>query len=305
MSFASNVKKELCQNTSTEISRLNAECYGMMLFARRFTNNSIIFTTENKYAATRFTDITSILFSPIIEKQKTLKVCATKNELIKISIIDSLECAKIFTSFGHNESEINLRLNRANLEYDNNVSDFLRGAFLSCGSVSNPEKNYHLEFCVQYKSLCTDLCTIIREISETEITPKTVCRNGSFVVYIKDSEQIADLFTFMGAVNSAMEIMGAKAIKQLRNVINRKRNSEVANIGKIADASARQIKAIEKIDSRVGINSLPQELQDVAYLRLENPELSLRDLGEMLNPAISRSGVNHRIARILEISQDL
>ena len=305
MSFASTVKKELCQNTATELSKLKAECYAMLLFAKRFSYNEIIFTTENNYAAARFVDLMTILFSPLIEKQTTLKAVKKKTQLYTIKIIDSLECEKIFTYFGHSKSDVTLRINRANIEEDYNKSDFLRGAFLACGSVNDPEKNYHLEFCVPYKSLCTDLSTLIREIDETQIISKQILRTGSFVEYIKDSEQIADLLTYMGAYNCAMEIMGAKAMKQLRNVINRKRNSEVANLGKTAAASAKQINAIEKIKNNIGLESLPPQLLQLANIRLENPELSLRDLGQMMSPPISRSGVNHRIEKILEIADSI
>ena len=133
-------------------------------------------------------------------------------------------------------------------------------------------------------------------------TPKTVARSGNYIVYFKGSEQICDLLTYMGAPIRAMEIMGTKAVKQVRNNVNRRINSEVANIGKVATASARQIEAIEHIKRTKGLESLPQDLKEIAFLRLENPEMSLRDLGQNLSPPISRSGAHHRIQRLLELA---
>ena len=166
--------------------------------------------------------------------------------------------------------------------------------------MSDPMKSYHAEFCVPHKNLSVDLCKILSEISECDFTPKTVVRSGSYVVYFKGSEQICDLLTYIGAPLSAMEIMGTKAIKQVRNNVNRIINGEVANIGKIASASAKQLEAINHIKKTKGLETLPEDLREIAYLRLENPEMSLRDLGQNLSPPISRSGANHRIQRLLE-----
>lgn len=129
---------------------------------------------------------------------------------------------------------------------------------------------------------------------------KTVVRSGSYIVYFKESEQICDLLTYIGSPIRSMEIMGTKAIKQVRNNVNRRINGEVANIGKIATASAKQLSAIEHIKKTVGIDSLPEDLREIAYLRLENPDMSLRDLGQNLSTPISRSGANHRMQRLLE-----
>lgn len=144
------------------------------------------------------------------------------------------------------------------------------------------------------------MCKILGEVTECSFSPKTVLRSGNYIVYFKGSEQICDLLTYIGAPISAMEIMGTKAVKQVRNNINRRINGEMANIGKVASASARQIEAIKLIKQKQGLDTLPSDLREIAYLRLENPEMSLRDLGQNLNPPISRSGANHRIQRLLE-----
>ncbi|MCQ2514089.1 MAG: DNA-binding protein WhiA [Ruminococcus sp.] len=303
MSFSANIKQELCKSLSDDRDLLKAELYGILLFGKTFSASKIIFTTENIYACKRVTELLQLLYTPIIEKQTDLRTRSTEKQLHKIIIIDSDECKKIFGDFGHSDKQVTLRVNRANIFTESLLSAFIRGVFLSCGSVSDPNKGYHAEFCVPHKNLSMDLCRLLTEIDECSFAPKTITRNGSYVIYFKGSEQICDMLTFMGATNSAMEIMGTKAVKQVRNNINRRINSEVANITKIASASAKQLKAIDYIEKTMGIDSLPDDLREIAHLRLENPEMSLRDLGNSLIPPISRSGANHRMQRLMEYAQ--
>lgn len=302
MSFSHEVKKELAKTDTAVHQREFAECYGLMLFSRPFSSDEIKLKTESISVAERFITMSNKLFAPVIEKQSTLKASRECINLHTISIILPDECRRIFTSFGHDDKDRSLRINRGNIENEICISDFLRGAFMSCGSVNDPTKNYHLEFCVGYKNLSNDLCLLLSEVRELDLTPKTILRGGSYVVYLKDSEQITDLLTYMGASNCAMDIMNAKAYKQMRNIANRRTNSELANINKTATAAAKQLTAIEKIEKTSGLASLPSQLYEIALLRKENPELSLRDLGELFNPPISRSGVNHRLMKIVELA---
>lgn len=173
---------------------------------------------------------------------------------------------------------------------------------MTCGTMTDPVKDYHLEFVVPFMNLAKDLSAIIREAYELDLQPGLLNRKGAFVVYVKGSERVADLLTFMGAGNAAMELMQAKMLKEVRNNVNRKNNFETANIDKTASAAAAQVIAIEKILNSSGISSLPEELQELAMLRYRNPEMSLRELGETLSEPLSRSGVNHRLQRIIELA---
>ncbi len=300
MSFSSDVKKELCKIGSFDRETLKAELYGMLLFGKAFSADRIVFTTESSYAAKRVSFLLENLYMPIIERQSALRARSGDSRLYKIIVVDSDECHEIFEDFGHSESQVTLRVNRANLPSDEVTAAFVRGVFLSCGSVSDPMKSYHAEFCVPYKNLSMDLCKILTEVAECEFTPKTVKRSGNYIVYFKGSEQICDLLTYVGAQIQAMEVMGTKAVKQVRNNVNRRINSEVANIEKVASAAAKQLEAIKYIKKTVGLEALPDDLKEIAALRLENPEMSLRALGEHLDPPISRSGANHRMQRLLE-----
>ena len=300
MSFSSEVKKELCRTESFDREVLRAELYGMLLFGKTFRDNQIVFTTESSHAARRITMLLENLFMPIIEKQTALRPKSDDAKLYRISLLDSGECRRVFESFGHVRGEVTLRVNRANVSSDEQAAAFVRGVFLSCGSASDPMKSYHAEFCVPHKNLAADLSKILREVTECSFTPKTVLRGGNYVVYFKGSEQICDLLTYIGAPLQAMEIMGTKAVKQVRNNINRSVNGEVANIRKVASAATMQLEAINKIKRTRGLESLPDDLREIAFLRLENPEMSLRDLGANLSTPISRSGANHRMQRLME-----
>ena len=303
MSFSSEIKKELCSTEIYDKEILKAELYGMLLFGKHFSEDKISFTTESTFASKRITFLLQNLYMPIIEKQTALRTKSTDIHLYKIKVVDSDDCKRIFEDYGHSENQVTLRVNRANISNDEASAAFIRGVFLSCGSVSDPMKSYHAEFCVPYKNISTDLCKLLSEVTECAFTPKTVQRSGNYVVYFKGSEQICDLLTYIGAPISAMEIMGTKAVKQVRNNINRRINGEVANIVKTASAAAKQLEAIEYIKKTIGLDALPDDLKEIAYLRLENPEMSLRDLGQNLSPPISRSGANQRIQRLLEYAQ--
>ena len=300
MSFSSDVKKELSECQSSDIEILKAELYGILLFGKTFCEDKIVFTTENSYAAKRATYLLERLYTPIIERQNALRARSGDSRLYRISVVDSNDCRRIYEDFGHSSSQVTLRVNRANLPTDSTSAAFVRGAFFACGSVSDPMKSYHAEFCVPHKNLSVDLCKILTEVTECRFIPKTVRRSGSYIVYFKESDQICDLLTYIGAPIQSMEIMGTVAVKQVRNNVNRRINSEIANIDKVASASAKQLEAIEYIKKTIGLEALPEDLREIAYLRLDNPEMSLRALGENLSPPISRSGANHRMQRIME-----
>lgn len=301
MSFATDTKKELCMNTTTNVDFLRCEFYGMLLLCREFSSQKIVFKTENRYTANRFVSLCTMLFSPIIERTQPL---SKTSKAYTITVVDSSDCKRIYEFYGHDDRNITLRVNRANITEPESERAFMRGVFLSCGSVTNPDKGYHLELCLSHKNLCLDICKLISEIDELSVNMKNINRNGSYIAYVKDSEQITDLLTFMGATNSAMSVMGAKALKQIRNTVNRRANSEIANLEKVASASAIQIKAIKKLQKNGKFLTLSDELRKVAQLRLDYPELSLRDMGEMLEPAISRSGVNHRLKKLIQLSEE-
>lgn len=185
---------------------------------------------------------------------------------------------------------------------DENTGLFLRGAFLACGIAASPEKEYHLEFTVGIKEKSERLC---RLINESGMNVKPSCRKGKNIIYTKDSEGISDILTFIGAMISSMEIMNAKIFKDVRNNVNRAVNCESANIEKTVAASRKQTEDIEYIISSTGLGILTDELKQIAEIRLDNIDLSLSEIGKMLNPQISRSGVYRRLKKIGEIAEEI
>ena len=304
MSFSSDTKREICQKLSTRTPLQYSELYAMLLLGREFTSRSIIFKTENEDVFSHFVFLISRLFKAKCEVVAPLKGQSGRNRAFTVTVTSPEKCRKIFEYYGHEDRDVNLRVNRANIDDEEEQRAFIRGAFLACGSVTDPEKAYHLEFAVSHRNLCMDICRLVDEIQDCDVSPKLLTRGGNYIGYIKDSEQITDLLTYMGAVVASMNVMGTKALKQVRNTANRRANSEIANLQKTASASARQIKAINKLKKDGRYNLLPEELKVVAQLRYDYPELTLRDLGAKLDPPISRSGVNHRLEKIIRLAEE-
>lgn len=302
MSFSTDTKREICQKLSTRKPLQYSELYAMLLLGREFTSRSIVFKTENEHTFSHFIFLLNQLFKAKCEVIAPMKGESGRNRSYTVTVTSPEKCRKIFEHYGHEDRDVTLRVNRANIDNEDEQRAFIRGAFLACGSVTDPEKAYHLEFSVSHRNLCMDICRLIREIQDCDISVKMLSRGGTYIAYIKDSEQITDLLTYMGAVVSSMNVMGTKALKQVRNTANRRANSEIANLQKTASASANQIKAINKLKKDGRYNLLPEELKVVAQLRYDYPELTLRELGEKLDPPISRSGVNHRLEKIIRLA---
>ncbi|HHU69266.1 MAG TPA: DNA-binding protein WhiA [Thermoanaerobacterales bacterium] len=179
---------------------------------------------------------------------------------------------------------------------------YLRGAFLGGGSITNPEKTYHLEFlCHNYK-YASDLSILINSFG---LKSKIVERKDYFVVYLKKSEQISHLLNVMGAHSSLLEMENIRVIKGVRNAVNRLVNCDTANLNKTINASMRQVENIKYIEQKIGLKKLSKPLREIAELRLQHPDVSLKELGEMLVPPISKSGVNHRLRKLDSIADDI
>lgn len=305
MSFSKDTKKDLCSMEVSDENKLHALVYGMVLFSKQFSPAAVSFTTECKAAAAYYSEMVSSLTGAIVETTVQLTRRGGAERLYTVCIPDKNDCKKVFDFFGHSDRAASLRINRSNIYDDECLPYFLRGAFLVCGNVASPEKDYHMEFVVVHMNLANDLCKII---SETEINPKgikSVCRKGNYIVYTKGSESIADILGYIGAQKSYFDILDAKIVKSLRNNANRQTNFDMANSKKTAFAAARQLEAIRIIREAGEISNLSDDLKELALLREEHPEYNLRDLGEALTVPISRSGVNHRLARLIEIAGNI
>jgi DNA-binding protein WhiA len=179
---------------------------------------------------------------------------------------------------------------------------YIRGAFLGAGSVSDPEKTYHLEFVTSSADHSKNLKCLINHF---DLKSKIVQRKNSYVVYLKEADQIVDLLNIMGAHSALLNLENIRVVKDVRNSVNRIVNCETANLSKIVNASIRQIENIKYIQRTRGLKRLPDGLREIAELRLNYKEASLKELGQMLNPPIGKSGVNHRLRKIEEIAEKL
>ena len=302
MSFASETKKELCRVEGEACCR-KAECYGLFLFGRSFSAQSVCLNTESGETARRAAGLAAGTAG--VAADVVVSLARRGRSAYSVSIPGENQREELLSFLGHTGKEISLRINLANLENDCCRSAFLRGAFLSCGTVTDPRRDYRLEFVMPFRNLARDLCAFLKDIFELDLTPGLLNRKGSCVVYVKGGEHVADLLAFLGAGNAAMGLMQVRMFKEVRNNVNRKTNFEAANIEKTASAAAEQLMALERVFAAGGVSVLPEELRELALLRWKNPDLSLRELGQSLTPPLSRSGVNHRLRRIAEIAEGL
>ncbi len=179
---------------------------------------------------------------------------------------------------------------------------FIRGAFLAAGSMSNPQKAYHFEIVCGSDRQAQQLKDMINSFG---MDAKIVARKKNQVVYVKEGEHIVDLLNIMEAHQALLNLENVRIVKEMRNSVNRQVNCETANISKTVNAAVRQIEDIRFIQAKRGLESLPDNLREIALLRLEFPDAPLKELGTYLNPPVGKSGVNHRLRRISEIAAEM
>ena len=295
MSFCSDIKTEL---SAIRVSRccMQALTYGLLLFGRAFKPQKISMQSENE-AVTR-------LYATMIQKSYDVSVKVNKGESKNVTyraeVTDEIDRLKILASvdFGMVEGKISHEFfNRACCE-----AAFVRGAFLSCGQMSDPEKSYRVDFPVKSEALAIELRDILLR---HEVSANISTRGSGYVVYIKRSEMIINLLALMGASVRSLELIETTIIKEANNKTNRIFNCDGANINKTIEASFKQRTAIEYLIKREMLSSLSEELISAANLRMEYPESSLKELCKNSPEPITVSGLNHRLKKIIEIYEDI
>ena len=179
---------------------------------------------------------------------------------------------------------------------------FLRGAFLASGSMSHPEKSYHIEFVCEIQKKAGQIRALVNSFG---LEAKVILRKNSYVVYLKEGAQIVDLLNIMEAPVALMEMENVRILKEMRNSVNRQVNCETANINKTVSAAVKQVKDIQYILDTIGLNELPETLREIAEIRMAYPNASLKELGDLLTEPIGKSGVNHRLRKLSEIAEEL
>lgn len=285
MSFSSQIKEKLCKAEHTCPNCSAYETAGALMLSGVIDDNSIRLATENEHVAKRIKE--DILSSFGIDAP-----IRSMSKIYRIEIDDIYQVENIKGGI----------LPGGDMPFSCCRAAFVRGAFLGGGSVTDPQKGYHMEFDTKNE----DMARYLQEFLKKDgFVSKITYRKGYHVVYVKGSEEIADILGYMGAPHFAFELLDVQIEKEMRNDVNRRVNCENANTNKAAKACSKHLFAINKIKKAKQWDKLPDVLKEIGTLREEYPEDSLKELGEKTNPPIGKSGVNHRLNRILEIAENL
>lgn len=299
MSFSSDVKAELCRSRIQQTCCARAEACGALLYCSQFSMQSIKFVTESVEFAKRLPILFRKAFQVSFDQKGTISSSSSKQILL---ITDPDKLAHIWDICGYSMDDgIAHHINFAILEDEHCQLAFLRGAFLSGGSVTNPQKGYHLELVTSHYYISRELTALLLDLN---YRPKDTTRKSNYITYFKQSDYIEDFLTAVGAPISAMNIMNAKVEKNMRNSINRKVNCDTANADKTVDAAQEQLLAIHTLQSQGKLDNLGQKLQETAKLRKEHPALSLADLASLCHPPVTKSCLNHRLRKLIALSKD-
>ena len=299
-SFSYKAKAELCRTAVQRLCCARAECYGVLLYCNTFSMQEVRIITENPEFAARLPRLFHRAFGVKFDRQPSDEAPGSK---LIFQITDPDKLRRVLDTLGYDPRQsLVLHVNFALLEDDCCRTAFLRGAFLAGGSVTDPEKRYHLELSTSHIQASREVSALLQEMG---FLPRSVMRGGSAVIYFKQSEHIEDLLTTLGAPVAATEIMTAKVDKEIRNGANRAMNCDMANVNKTLDAVAAQQEAIEKLEKTGQMEKLPEKIQETARLRMQNPELPLAQLAALFDPPISKSCLNHRIRKIMEEARKL
>ncbi len=299
MSFSSEVKAELCRSDIGTRACAVAECYGVLLFCNMFTANEVRIITGSDDFAARLPK----LFGKAFDIAFDVLPSQVDGGRHIFSVKDTVKISKMLEAFGYDmKGVVAHHVNLGILEEDACRESFIRGAFLAGGSITDPEKRYHLEFVTDHYMVSREITALFVDMG---FEPKCVVRGGNYIMYFKQSSVIEDLLTTIGAPVAAMGVMSAKIEKDMTNTVNRKVNCDTANVTKTVEASAAQMAAIKKLREYMAFDELPARLRETAQLREKYPELALSELARVAVPPVTKSCLNHRLRKLVEISAKL
>ena len=282
MSFSSDIKEELTKvNNLKDLKILESEFLGYILTGNTTNNNNVLeFVTENEFNIERFY---KILFNLEIEYEPDIR------GKVFVATIEKNEKVEEFMQIKVDKDE---EVQRA----------IVKGSFLGAGSITDPNKQYHLEIIFQEKNNAEYILNICKAFG---IILKLLENKNKYYLYIKDAEEISKFLALIGANKGVLDFEDVRVTKEIKNNVNRLVNCETANLNKIINASVDQVNDIKLIQNLKKFDELPDYLKEIAVVRLENPDSSLKSLGEMLENPIGKSGVNHRLKKIHEIAEEL
>ena len=293
MSFSSDAKTELCSNRPERRSLAVAESYGVLLYCNTFRSSEIRIITASAPFADRLPRLFRKAFSLSFDQLPPEDAVGKRSFCIR----ESEKITRILDSFGASpDGPLSHHINLGILEEPGCLEAFVKGAFLAGGSVTDPEKRFHLELATSHHSVSRELRSILLEM---DLEPKEAERGAHSLLYFKKADQISDFLARIGAPVAAVNILTAKVDKEMRNTVIRQINCDSANADKTVSAAIRQTDAIRTLVKREGLDGLPEPLRDAALLRLANPEASLADLALLSNPPVTKSCLSHRLNKII------
>lgn len=300
ISFSGGAKAEICRALPQKHCCALAEAFGVLLFCNSFGADGIRVITESREFAWHLPKLFKKAFNVTFD---SFPSPAAPGKLV-FQIADPEKLHAIMACFGFDSRDtLALHVNLPVVEEDCCKQAFLRGAFLAGGSVTDPVKGYHMEITTTHHSVARETYTLMEEV--LQFYPKTACRGGGQVLYLKQSEQISDFLTYLGAPVAAMGIMEARLEKELNNKVNRRCNCDDANLSKVVDAAQEQLAAIRVLRERGMVEHLPVKLQQALAAREENPEASLSELAALMEPPISKPAMNHRLQKLVEMAREV
>ena len=299
ISFSSAARAEICRILPHKHCCALAQCFGILLFCNSFQDDGIKIITESREFACILPKLFKKAFDLDFDSYPSL---AAPGKLVFL-IREKGKLAKIMEAFGFSAGDtLALHVNYPVVEEECCKVSFLRGAFLAGGSVTDPGKGYHLELATTHHSVARETELLVREVMD--FAPKTASRGGAQVLYLKQSEQISDFLTCLGAPVAAMGIMEARLEKELNNRVNRCCNCDDANTSKVVDAAQEQLAAIRCLRGSGQLEKLPPKLRLAAKAREENPEAALLELAAMMEPPITKPAMNHRLKRLVAMGKE-
>ena len=299
VSFSGNAKAEMAKAFPQKNCCALAQCFGILLFCNSFHSDSIRIITESREFASILPKLFKKAFNISFDVFPDGETLGKLN--FQITRKDSIE--KVMQAYGFDTRDtIALHINFPVVEDECCKTAFLRGAFLAGGSVTDPSKGYHMELATTHQSVSKEANILIEDVMG--FSPKTAARGGSRILYIKQSDQISDFLTFLGAPIASMGIMEAKLEKEMNNKVNRRCNCDDANTSKVVEAAQEQLAAIRILRQNGILEHLPGKLQQAAVARENNPEASLTELASMMEPPISKPAMNHRVQKLLKFAQE-
>ena len=299
ISFSGNAKAEICRNIPSKRCCMLAACFGVLLFCNSFNADGIRIITESREFALMLPKLFKKAFNLAFDIQPEEE---SAGKLI-FQITDPVKIHTIMTAFGFDPADtLSMHINLPVVEEDCCKASFLKGAFLAGGSVTDPEKGYHLELTTTHHSVAREGYVLMHEVMG--FYPKSAKRGGGQVLYLKQSDLISDCLIYLGAPIAAMGIIETRMEKDLNNKVNRRCNCDDANTSKVVEAAQEQLAALRILKTKGVYEHLPVKLMQAAKAREENPEASLTELAAMMDPPITKPAMNHRLKKLMEMAQE-